>query len=125
MSASLNNIDDAEIRELLADSTITDTSTGEHSGEHSDDAYIRELLKSTQSDGHGSNHPVDIEQLKAMLAGLLQNSANGNKKQPTNTREALRMKLKQKQHSRMSKYAINVQTEKKTKPTPHDDSSEQ
>jgi hypothetical protein len=33
------------------------------------------------------------------------------------------MKLKQKQHSRMSKYAINVQTEKKTKATPQNDAT--
>jgi hypothetical protein len=58
-----------------------------------------------------------------MLSDLLKNKANKSTgdKNPASTREALRMKLKQKQSSRLSKHAINAQTEKKAKNAPQND----
>jgi hypothetical protein len=122
-SSRVSDIDDAELNELLSDSSIATASVA---GEHPDEAHIRELLRTSRTDDANPTPPVDIAQLKAMLAGMLQQKAGkstGVDHRPANSRDALRMKLKQKQHSRMSKYAINVQTEKKTKATPQNDAT--
>ncbi len=122
-ASRVNDIDDAELNELLSASS---TATASVVGEHPDEAHIRELLQTSRTDDANPTPPVDIAQLKAMLAGMLQHKAGkstGADHRPANSRDALRMKLKQKQHSRMSKYAINVQTEKKTKSTPQHDAT--
>jgi hypothetical protein len=106
---------DAIVRELLHESAHSDTP----SVETTDDDVIRKLLQASLSGGPHSNSPIDIEQLKqlkAMLGGMLRQS--GAPAKPSNARDALRLKLQQKQRGRLTKHATNARAEKRNKSAP-------
>ena len=121
------SLDDADlhIKELL---DASETNRGSII-DNDDDKYVCELLSTptrfpdnpseTPTDNDQAVPKVDMDKLRAMVAGMMQNAAtkSATDKEPTTTREALRMKLKQKQLARLSKYAINAQSEKLTAKT--------
>jgi len=106
---------DSYINELLVSSETNAT--------RPDDAYVLDQIRNTlRAAGHDPKKPIDIQQLKAMVQGMLhtmtQQNASGD---PNHSRNALRLKLQQKRNARLSKHAINAQTEKRTKSTPQPD----
>ena len=123
MMTSTGDTMDIDTDKCLLERRLGDLAPNDDSKDvdHQDDAHILELLHASQSTAGQSptpNPPLDVRQLKAMVNSLLQ-KAEGTR--PKNTREALRHKLRQKQQSRLSKYASSAQTAKRSQSTSQSD----